>query len=95
MSTQLRKKAAKQQKLLSALSSPLVRTPANSRPASDDEDAWSDISGSTVDSYTSNGSRAFDEDTLITNWEDELKQSIEDLTEKRTRYVWVPFRNVI
>ncbi|RUS26002.1 interferon-related developmental regulator-domain-containing protein [Jimgerdemannia flammicorona] len=84
MSTQLRKKAAKQQKRISALNSPLVHTPANSRPASSDEDAWSDVSGSTVDSYTSTGSRAFDDDAIITNWEDELKQSIEDLGEKRT-----------
>jgi hypothetical protein len=72
MSKELRKKAARHQRL--------ARTPASSRGGSEDEGEWSDSSVSTVDSSGSVGDR---DDFNPTNWEDDLKQVLEDLTEKR------------
>ncbi|KAI8578488.1 hypothetical protein K450DRAFT_247119 [Umbelopsis ramanniana AG] len=72
MSKELRKKAARHQRL--------ARTPASSRGGSEDEGDWSDTSASTIDSFGSVGDR---DDLGSSNWEDDLKQSLEDLTEKR------------
>ncbi|KAM3581257.1 hypothetical protein VKS41_006084 [Umbelopsis sp. WA50703] len=73
MSKELRKKAARHQRM--------ARTPASSRGGSEDEAEWSDSSVSTVDSYGSVGDR---DDPGSTNWEDDLHQVLEDLTEKRS-----------
>ncbi|CAM0143154.1 unnamed protein product [Umbelopsis sp. WA50703] len=59
----------------------MARTPASSRGGSEDEAEWSDSSVSTVDSYGSVGDR---DDPGSTNWEDDLHQVLEDLTEKRS-----------
>jgi hypothetical protein len=74
MSKELRKKAARHQRL--------ARTPASSRGGSEDEGDWSDTSASTIDSFGSVGDR---DDFGSSNWDDDLKQTLEDLTEKRAR----------
>lgn len=76
MSKELRKKAARHQRL--------ARTPVSSRGGTEDEGEWSDSSASTVDSFGSVGDR--DDSAGSSNWEDDLKQVLEDLTEKRARY---------
>jgi len=60
-------------------------TPLSSRQNTDEEDAWSETSADTLDSWASAGSRA-EEGNIeeVDSWEDEVFQSIDNLEEKRT-----------
>jgi hypothetical protein len=58
-------------------------TPLSSRQNTDEEDAWSETSADTLDSWASAGSRGSIEES--DSWEDEVLQSIDNLEEKRTR----------
>ncbi|CAG8747719.1 10811_t:CDS:2, partial [Ambispora leptoticha] len=70
--------------LLSSLST--SNTPISSHHNTSEEEAWSETSGDTVDSWGSAGTRvgAEQEQDLVVNYEDQIIQSIEDLEEKRT-----------
>jgi hypothetical protein len=57
-------------------------TPLSSRQNTDEEDAWSETSADTLDSWASAGSRGSIEES--DSWEDEVLQSIDNLEEKRT-----------
>ncbi|CAG8544966.1 6847_t:CDS:2 [Ambispora gerdemannii] len=91
MSPNLRKKAARGARRQSGVtpSSLLANTnntPISSHHNTSEEDAWSETSGDTVDSWGSAGARgsAEQEQDLMVNYEDQVIHCIEELEEKRT-----------
>ncbi|KAL1920293.1 uncharacterized protein VTP21DRAFT_1439 [Calcarisporiella thermophila] len=87
MSRDLRKKVAKAaSRQRSGQNTPIVLSPNGSRYNSEDEDNWSVYSGDSQDSFVSSVASRADASELeeITTWEDDLKQCVDNLNEKRT-----------
>ncbi|CAG8479275.1 11955_t:CDS:2 [Acaulospora morrowiae] len=89
MSQNLRKKVAVKASRRNVGLSPNILsqggTPSSSRHNTDEEDAWSEFSTETVDSWTSIDSK-INEDRISedVDWKEEVLQSIDNLEEKRT-----------